>query len=98
MQLDPDQIELRSLEFRAPGLAQVTLKGRMGLQAQAITFAGAASVEANDARAFLTWALDRDAQVAATGPLRFGGKVSYSDGRLAIEEMNLELERMSSVI
>jgi large subunit ribosomal protein L24 len=95
VQLDPDQIELRSLEFRAPGLAQVTLKGRMGLQAQAITFAGAANVEANDARAFLTWALDRNAQVAATGPLRFGGKVSYSDGRLAIQEMNLELERMS---
>jgi large subunit ribosomal protein L24 len=95
VEFNPDQIELRSLEFRAPGLAQVTLKGRMGLQAQAITFAGAASVEANNARAFLTWALDRDAQVAATGPLRFGGKVSYSDGRLAIEEMNLELERMS---
>jgi uncharacterized protein involved in outer membrane biogenesis len=96
MEFDAEQIELRSLEFRAPGVTQVRLNGRLGLRPEPIAFAGAASLESNDARAFLAWALAQDnSQIATSGPLRFAGKVSFSDDRLTIDEMNLELERMS---
>jgi uncharacterized protein involved in outer membrane biogenesis len=96
VQLDAEQVDLRRLEFRAPGAAQVGLHGRLGVQPTGIAFAGTASIEANDARTFLNWGTGHsDAQLPTSGPLRFGGKIACSDEQLSIEEMQLELEQMS---
>jgi large subunit ribosomal protein L24 len=88
--------DVESLDFRAPGAAQVRLAGRIGINSKGITFAGPAKVEARDPRALVAWLTDRaDAQVGATGPFRAEGEVELGSGALAIDKLKAEVDRMA---
>jgi hypothetical protein len=97
VELHSDGVNVRSLEFRAPGVTQIRLNGRLGLKPEHADFAGALTIDANDARAFLSWVRGQsDAQVAIAGPLRFAGNVvTLSANQLTVDDMRLELERMA---
>ena len=95
VEMHSDGVNVRALEFRAPGATQVRVSGRWGLKPERADFDGALSIDANDARAFLSWVKgESDAQIAITGPLRFAGNVALSADQLTVHDMKLEFERM----
>src|SRR5262249_47754835 len=96
VEMHSDGVNVRALEFRAPGATQVRLNGRLGLKPERADFDGAVSIDASDARAFLAWGKGQsDAPIAITGPLRFAGNVALSADQITVDNMKLDLERMS---
>ncbi len=75
---EPDGWDIETLEFRAPGLAQVALAGRLGTVGENISFAGRTKVEAHDPRALLAWLTDRaDAQAITAASMRVEGDIRF---------------------
>jgi len=96
LKADADGLDIKTLEFRAPGLTQVRLSGRLGAAPTGARFDGAARIEANDPRALFAWLGESgDAPGIAAGPLRLGGDVSIGNDTIAIERFKLELDRMT---
>jgi len=97
LKADADGLDINTLEFRAPGITQVRLSGRLAAQPNGVQFAGSARIEANDPRAFVAWLSERtEAQTVAAGPLRLGGDVTLGSDGIAIERLKLELDRMTA--
>ncbi len=91
---DADGLDIKGLEFRAPGASQIRLSGRVG--AADMRFEGSTRIEANDPRALVTWLTERgDAPAAAAGPLRLAGDVTLGRDAIAIDRLKLELDRMT---
>ncbi len=96
VKVGPDHIDIKALEFRAPGLTQVRLKGRLDHNVTGVQFQGSTKIEANDPRALLAWLADRsDAQTMTAAPMRLAGEVSLGNDGIAINQLNLELDRMT---
>jgi len=94
---DADGLDIKALEFRAPGITQVRLSGRLAAQPNGVQFAGSTRIEANDPRAFVAWLSERtEAQTVAAGPLRLGGDITLGSDGIAIERLKLELDRMTA--
>src|SRR5205085_11873636 len=55
IKLENDGWEIETLEFRAPGFAQVRLSGRVAAALQGVSSKGPAQIEATDSRAFVGW-------------------------------------------
>jgi large subunit ribosomal protein L24 len=88
--------DIETLDFRAPGAAQVRLSGRLGAAEQGITFAGGVKVEAHDPRAFVSWLADRpDAPMVASASLRAQGDVKLASDAFSVEHLKAELDRMT---
>ena len=93
---DTEAWDIESLDFRAPGAAQVRLSGRLGVAGNGITFNGPAKVEALDPRAFVAWLTDRaDAQASSSGALRAEGEIKLGSDAFAIDRLKAELDRMT---
>jgi large subunit ribosomal protein L24 len=93
---DADGLDIKGLEFRAPGATQVRLSGRVDTKPTGVQFAGSANVEANDPRAFVAWLTERsDAPSVAVGQLRVGGDVTLGADTISIDRLKLELDRMA---
>ena len=93
---EPDGWDIETLEFRAPGFAQVALAGRLGTGGEGISFAGRTKVEAHDPRALLAWLTDRaDAQTITAASMRVEGDVRFASDTIAIERLKAELDRMT---
>jgi len=93
---DPDGLDIKALEFRAPGVTQVRLSGRLAAKPAGVEFEGATRIEANDPRAFTAWLTERtDAQAIAAGTLRIGGDLKLGSDAIAIDRLKLELDRMT---
>jgi large subunit ribosomal protein L24 len=86
---------VESLDFRAPGLAQIKLSGRISATPQGIAFAGPAKIDARDPRAFVAWLTDRVEVSAASGPFRAAGEVRLGSDMIAIERLQAEVDRMT---
>ena len=96
LQADGERLNIKGLDFRAPGVTQVHLKGRLGTTSAGVQLEGSTKVEANDPRALLAWLTDRtDPQAVAAGPLRLAGEVTLGNDAIAIDGLKLELDRMS---
>jgi uncharacterized protein involved in outer membrane biogenesis len=96
LETDGERLDIRTLEFRAPGMTQVRLSGNLGMIPSGVQFAGSAKVEANDPRALVAWLTDRsNGQPVAPGALQFVGDVTLSNERIAVEGLNLDLDRMN---
>jgi uncharacterized protein involved in outer membrane biogenesis len=93
---DGDSLDVKGLEFRAPGVTQVRLSGRLGATSSGARFEGSTRIEAQDPRAFVAWlAESSEEQAAAAGPLRLGGDVTLGGDAIAIDRLKLELDRMT---
>src|SRR5262249_47802780 len=85
-----------SLEFRAPGATQVRASGRLTLASGASGWAGPASLDSADPRAFIAWLEGRsDPPRGVSGALRARGDVMLGAERLAVERLKAEFERKS---
>jgi uncharacterized protein involved in outer membrane biogenesis len=91
-----DGLDIKGLEFRAPGITQVRLSGRLADKPGGLQFEGATRIEANDPRAFVAWLTEQSEPSAmASGPLRLGGDLTLRNDAIAIERLKLELDRMT---
>ena len=91
---DGDGLDVKGLEFRAPGVTQVRLSGRLGTKSGGARFEGSTRIEAQDPRAFVAWLAEgSDEQAVAAGPLRLGGDVTLGENAIAIDRLKLELDR-----
>ena len=90
---DADGIDIKGLELRAPGMSQLRLSGRLG---PGVQFAGSAKLEASDPRAFAAWLGERsDEQSGSAGPLRFTGDVAVGVEAITIDQLKLDVDRMT---
>lgn len=85
---------LDHLEFRAPGLTQVRLSGRLAVDSDGVTFTGPAEIDASDPKAFVAWLEGR----SETGqnelrPLSLRGDVTLAKDKIAIESLKAEFDR-----
>jgi AsmA family/AsmA-like C-terminal region len=94
--IDGDGLDIKALELRAPGVTQVRLSGRLDQAPDGPQFKGSARVEAADPRTFLAWLTERnDQQATAAGSLRLGGDITLGSDAIAVDRLNLELDRMA---
>jgi len=94
LRLDGDEWEVETLEFRAPGFAQVRLGGRVAQTAEGVTFKGPAQIEASNPRAFLAWLEGRsESAQAQSGTLRAGGEFAIGPQRFSVERLKFEFDR-----
>jgi large subunit ribosomal protein L24 len=87
--------DVESLDFRAPGAAQIKLSGRLSVTPQGIAFAGPARIDARDPRGFVAWLSDRAEASAGSGPFRAEGDVRLGRDTIAIDHLQAEVDRMS---
>jgi uncharacterized protein involved in outer membrane biogenesis len=85
---------IESLEFRAPGFAQVRLGGHIVSARDGITFSGPVQVEASNPRGFISWLEGRaEGAQAPLGQLRASGDFTVGPQRLSIERLKFEIDR-----
>jgi uncharacterized protein involved in outer membrane biogenesis len=91
-----DRLEVKALEFRAPGVTQVGLVGTIGIASSGMRFTGSSKIESSDPRALVAWLADRaDALAAAPDPLRLSADLTLSDDLVAAEHLVLDFGRMN---
>ncbi len=86
---------LDSLTFRAPGVTQMRLGGRLNITPTGADFAGPVHIEARDPRALVSWLTDRSDALATTGAFRADGEVRVGPESFAIDRFKAELDRVS---
>ena len=89
-----DGWSLDRLEFRAPGLTQVRLSGRLAVDSDAVTFTGPTEIVASDPKALVAWLEGR----SETGqnelrPLSLRGDVTLATNKIAVESLKAEFDR-----
>jgi len=94
LKLDGDGWDIETLEFRAPGFAQVRLSGRIAHAPDGVTFKGPAQIESSDPKAFAAWLEGRsDAVQAQPGLLRASGELTVGAQEFAVERLKFEFDR-----
>jgi large subunit ribosomal protein L24 len=85
---------LERLDFRAPGISQISASGRVDITTGSPGFAGAVKLESSDPKTLLAW-LDGRANTAPgqMKPWHLRGDVTLSSDRIAIERLRTELDR-----
>jgi len=93
LRTDASGWELEKFEFRAPGVSQVQLSGRLDFTPDGLAFAGPARIESNDPKMFLAWIEGRElASQTQARPLRVQGDVTFGQ-KIAVERLKAELDR-----
>jgi uncharacterized protein involved in outer membrane biogenesis len=89
-----DGWNLERLEFRAPGVTQVRLSGRLAALANGFTFAGPAEVDASEPKVLAAWLEGRaDNQQGDPHPMSMRGNVTLAADRIAVDNLKLEFNR-----
>jgi uncharacterized protein involved in outer membrane biogenesis len=92
---EAEALDIRSLDFRAPGLTQMHLSGRLTSSSTGVAFAGPVKLEAGDPQKLVAWLTDRaDAPIVTAGPLRAGGEVKLGSGSVAVERFIADVDRL----
>ncbi|MEA2994198.1 MAG: hypothetical protein QOD40_3118 [Alphaproteobacteria bacterium] len=87
---------LDGFEFRAPGVTQVNLSGRLDLAAKRLGFVGPVSIDSRDPSALVAWLEGgADTSPGAMKPLRARGELTLGGEKLAIDRLNAEIDRKS---
>ncbi len=89
-----DGWNLQTLEFRAPGLTEVTLSGRLDVTATSAGFSGPVEVSSADPKTLVAWLEGRGE--TPSGPvraMRARGEVTLASERVAIERLDAEIDR-----
>jgi large subunit ribosomal protein L24 len=91
---DGEAWNLEGFEFRAPGVTQVNLSGRLDVAAQRLEFTGPVSVDSNDPSALVAWLEGvSETPLSRMKPLRARGEVTLSGQKLAIDRLKAEVDR-----
>jgi large subunit ribosomal protein L24 len=86
--------DVESLEFRAPGFAQLRTSGRLTLTREGVSFVGPGSIDATDPRVLAAWIEGREVGAAVpSGALRASGDVTLATERVSIERLSAEIDR-----
>jgi len=94
IKLDSGGWDIETLEFRAPGFAQVRLSGKVSPSPQGVTFKGPAQIEASDPKLFAAWLEGRaDAGQRQAGLLRASGDLTVGPQEFTVERMKFEFDR-----
>jgi large subunit ribosomal protein L24 len=85
---------LDRLEFRAPGLTQVRLSGRLTVGNDGVAFIGPAQVDSSDLRTLTLWLEGRNEIVQGDlRPLNLHGDVTLASDRITIDGLKAEFDR-----
>jgi large subunit ribosomal protein L24 len=84
---------LDRFEFRAPGLTQVQVSGRLAVDADGVSFTGPAEVSASDPRALTAWLEGREPTSGLSRPLRVRGDLTLGSEKVAIDRLNAVFDR-----
>ena len=87
-------MEFDRLEFRAPGLTQVRLSGRLAVAADGVAFSGPTEIDASDPKTLAGWLEGRNETAPGERrPLSLRGDVTLASDRVAVEHLKVELDR-----
>jgi large subunit ribosomal protein L24 len=85
---------LDRLEFRAPGLTQVRLSGRLAVENRGVAFTGPAEVDTSDPKALASWLEGRSESTQGDlKPLSLRGDITLANERILVERLNAEFDR-----
>ena len=85
---------LDRLEFRAPGVTQVRLSGRLAVGNDGVAFSGPAQIDSSDPRALALWLEGRSETTQGDlRPLSLRGDVTLASDRIAVEQLRAEFDR-----
>ncbi len=85
---------LDRLEFRAPGLTQVRLSGRLAVAADTVAFSGPTEIETSDPRTLAGWLEGRSETASGElRPLSLRGDVTLASDKVAVDRLKIELDR-----
>jgi large subunit ribosomal protein L24 len=91
-----EHLDLKKLEFRAPGVTQVSFQGNGATTSPALQIAGSTTIQTNDLRALLNWLAGRgDEQGGPMGAMHLVGNVALSEAAIAVEGLKLDLDGTS---
>ena len=90
-----DGWNLDRLEFRAPGLTQVRLSGRLTLGTDGIAFTGPTEIDASDPKILAAWVEGRSSEPSQSElrPLSLRGEVTLASDKIAVERFKAEFDR-----
>ena len=91
---DANGWSLDRLEFRAPGLTQVRLSGRLAVGNDGVAFTGPAQVDSSDPRTLALWLEGRSETAQGdVRPLSLHGDVTLASDRIAVESLKADFDR-----
>lgn len=95
LNMEADGWDIETLEFRAPGFAQVRLSGRVALEAGRVSFKGPAKIDANDPKVLFAWLEGRAPEPgqAQLGALRASGDLSIGAQEIGASRLRVEFDR-----
>jgi hypothetical protein len=90
-----DGWSLDRFEFRAPGMTQVRVSGRLAVGANGVAFTGPAEIEASDPKILAAWLESRgeSQQSGDLRPMGLRGDLVLSSEKIAVDRLNLEFNR-----
>ncbi len=87
---------LDALDFRAPGLTDITLGGTLGQTPQGFAFAGPASLQSADAETLMAWLGGNSGSAQGQiGTLSMQGNLTIASDKLAVDQLAVKLDRES---
>jgi len=85
---------LDRLEFRAPGMTQVRLSGRLDIRPDRLGFTGPAEIDASDPKMLAAWLEGRsETPPGDVRPLSLRGDVTLAGDKIAIDNLKVEFDR-----
>jgi large subunit ribosomal protein L24 len=85
---------LDRLEFRAPGVTQVRLSGRLAVGSDGVAFTGPAQIDSSDPRTLSLWLEGRsETEQSDRRPLSLRGDLTLASDKIAIEELKADFDR-----
>ncbi|MFZ0103315.1 MAG: hypothetical protein WAL49_13600, partial [Pseudolabrys sp.] len=89
-----DGWKLDRFEFRAPGMTQVRLSGRLDVGADGVAFTGPAEIDASDPKVLAAWLEGRsETSQGELRPMSLRGDVTLASDRIAVEGLRAEIDR-----
>ena len=86
---------LERFEFRAPGMTQVRVSGRLAVNANDVAFTGPAEIESSDPKILAAWLESRSEsqQNGDRRPMSLRGDLALSSEKIAVDRLSLEFNR-----
>ena len=96
MRFDDGGWSVDGFEFRAPGLTDVTVSGRLKQTAQGLAFSGPAALQSADAAMLMAWLGGHSELLSGqTGTLNAHGDISIAGDRMAVDRLTAQLDQES---
>jgi large subunit ribosomal protein L24 len=92
LRLGSDAWTLDRVEFRAPGLSQISFSGRLDL-APFVGFSGPVAVETNEPGALANWLIGYSDPVTQIRPLKARGEIELNQQHIIVEQLKAEIDR-----